>query len=143
MHRNDRSLPWARRHAWVACAVLALSAGCRDSAAPLPLDPALTGQWVLGGVDTYSQFTLEKRGTTVSGTFSSGVVTGPPIVYKVSGSAALPNVVLTWKDPDYHVTFDATLSADTDSLTGRMSFDGQPGSLTTYHRITYHATLQY
>ena len=139
MHENNRSLSSARRHAWLACAVLTLSAGCRDSAAPLPLDPALTGQWAQYGLDTYAQFTLEKRGARVSGTFSSGVVTGPPIVYTVSGSAALPHVILTWREGDSDVTFDAMLSADTNSLTGRMSFDGQPGSLTTYHRITFHA----
>lgn len=142
MH-TSRFLELARQRVWVACAVLALSAGCRDTAAPLPLDPALTGQWAQTGLDTYAQFTLQKRGTRVSGTFSSGVVTGPPIVYKVSGSATLPHVVLTWQEGDYHVTFDATLSADTDSLTGHMSFDSQPGSLTTYHRITFHAASPY
>ena len=137
MYQNDRLFQLARRHVWVVCALLALSAGCRDTTAP-SLDPALTAHWVQNGIDTYAEFVLEKRGVKVTGTYSYRGFAGPSPLYNVSGSALLPRVVLTWKQLDHRITFDATLSADTNSLTGHMSIDGQQiESPTTYYRVTY------
>ena len=137
-----RLRPMSRRHVWLLGSALLLATGCRDATSPA-LDPSLTGRWVQSGLDTYAQFVLEKRGSRVTGTFASGVVTGILQSHAVSGTATFGHVVLKWKSETYQFTFDATLpSADSNELTGVMTVDGEPaGPVTTFHRVTL-ANLQ-
>lgn len=84
-----------------------------------PLDPALSGNWVLPSVDTYSMLILQQRGTTVAGTFGDYSANQSfSEVFTLTGSADLPHVDLSWKQGAVNETFDATLSADQDSLMG-------------------------
>jgi hypothetical protein len=74
------------------------------------------------GVDTYQYFDLQTRGTTVTGALVSGGIVGVASSYRISGTAALPHVTLTWNEVNgvtYHIQFDATLSANTDTLSSR------------------------
>jgi hypothetical protein len=125
----------SRRHAWLLGSALLLATGCRDATAPV--DPSLSGRWIQNGLDTYAQFVLEKRGSRVTGTFASGVVSVVPNPHAVSGTATFGHVVLKWTSENYRFTFDATLpSADSNELTGVMIVDGEPpGPTTTFHRV--------
>lgn len=67
----------------------------------------------------------------MSGTFGYYSPVGTPDTYIVSGTAALPHVVLTWTETGNVETFDAVLSADQDTLSG--SINGGSG-LTTFRR---------
>jgi hypothetical protein len=115
--------------ALIAAALFALGCGSEPSG---PLDPALTGSWILPSVDTYEMFALEQRGDRVSGTVGFySPVQSAPLTYPVSGSAALPHVILRWVEGSNLQTFDATLSEDEQSLTGTFT----PGGGTyTFHR---------
>ena len=132
-----RFRPMSRRHAWLVGSALLLATGCRDATSP-PLDPSLTGRWLQSGLDTYAQFVLEKRGSRVTGTFASGLVSVVPNPHAVSGTATLDHVVLKWKSENYRFTFDATLpSTNSNELIGIMAVDGEPfASPTTFHRVT-------
>jgi hypothetical protein len=117
----------------MCCAVLATVNGCGSEPSG-PLDPALTGNWIIPSVDTYVMFVLQDRGTTVLGTFGLyGALGGGADIDVVSGTADLPHVVLHWVDTGINQTFDATLSDDQQSLTGTLE-DG--GTEYTFHRYT-------
>ena len=75
---------------------LVLAYGCGSNPSG-PLDPALSGKWVLPSVDSYSMFVLQQRGTVVTGTFGDYTANQPVSeVFIVSGAADLPHVVLRW-----------------------------------------------
>jgi hypothetical protein len=82
-------------------------------------------------VDTWLQLTLEQRGAEVSGTFGYYSPVARPDTYILSGTAALPHVVLTWTQDGNVETFDAVLSANQDTLSG--SINGESG-VTTFRR---------
>jgi len=106
---------------------LAFAYGCGSNPSG-PLDPALSGNWVLPSVDTYSMFVLQQRGTIVTGTFGDYTANQSfSDVFIVSGSADLPHVVLSWVQGGTQETFDATLSAGQDSLAGII----EPGAYAT------------
>ena len=116
----------------VCCATLLFASGCGSNSAPTgPLDPALTGNWVIPSVDTWLQLTLEQRGAVVSGTFGYYSPVAKPDTYVLSGTAALPHVVLTWRQGSDVETVDALLSANQDTLSG--SINGESG-VTTFRR---------
>ena len=97
---------------------LSFASGCGSNPSG-PLDPALSGQWTLPSVDTYSKFVLQQRGTVVTGTFGDYTANQSfSEEFIVSGTANLPHVVLSWVQRGTRETFDATLSADQTSLTG-------------------------
>jgi hypothetical protein len=97
-----------------------------------PLNPDLSGVWISPGVDTYSQFSLQERGDSISGTLGNcSANTSTCDTFVVSGFADLPNVELEWVQGGVHQTFAATLSDDHLTLTGNYS----PGPYSdTYHR---------
>ncbi len=98
--------------------VLLLAYGCGSNPAG-PLDPALSGNWFLPSVDTYSMLMLQQRGTLVGGTFGDYTANQSfSEVFILSGTADLPHVVLRWVQGGVNETFDARLSADQDSLVG-------------------------
>lgn len=116
----------------VCCATLLLASGCGSNSAPTgPLDPALTGKWIIPSVDTWLQLTLEQRGAAVSGTFGYYSPVASPDTYILSGTATLPHVLLTWTQDGNVETFDAVLSANQDTLSG--TIDGGSG-VTTFRR---------
>jgi len=119
-----------RSYLSICCAALLLASGCGSSPSG-PLDPALTGNWVIPGVDTWVQFSLEQRGSKVTGIFGYYSPVSSPDVHLVSGTATLPHVVLMWTEEHSPQTFDATLSSDQQSLTGTLN--GGSVSL-TFHR---------
>lgn len=124
------------RVAWLVSFALTLMLGCGDPTAPL--DPALTGSWVSWGIDSYAQFTLEKRGAEVSGTLDYGGFSGTQTSYSVRGLATVNQVVLAWKEQDYFVKFEGTLpTPNSNSLTGRLTVNGSTGPLITYTRVPY------
>ena len=133
MSITKRSLFGPRLHAWTLCAALALSAGCHDSTAPTD---ALSGQWVQYGIDSYVQLDLQKRGTSVTGTYQYSGIAGPSAPFAVTGAASAWRLVLHWTEYGHQRTFDVTLPlADPGKLTGRMSTDGGPsGDPTTFVR---------
>lgn len=140
-NRANRSVRLAQLRGWIACAMLAVSVGCRDAMAPS--DSALTGRWFENGTDTYTQLILENRGGTVSGSYGFCGFVGSPLcgpTFDVSGTAfILPHVVLAWSEPNgtggtLHLLIDATLSADGTKLTGTVSVDGQGANPTDFHR---------
>ena len=93
-----------------------------------PLDPALSGKWVLPSVDTYSMFVLQQRGAVVTGTFGDYTANQSfSEVFIVSGAVDLPHVVLRWVQGGAQETFAATLSAGQDSLVGIV----EPGAYAT------------
>lgn len=115
----------------MCCTVLAIVNGC-GSEPDGPLDPALTGNWIIPSVDTYVMFVLQDRGTTVLGTFGLyGAIGSGADINAVSGTANLPHVVLHWVDSGIDQTFDATLSDDQQSLTGTLEAGGDEY---TFHR---------
>jgi hypothetical protein len=134
MRMTKRSLFSLRLHAWTLCAALALSAGCHDSTAPS--DAALSGRWVQYGIDSYAQLDLQKRGTSVTGTYQFSGIGGPSTPFAVTGTATAWRLLLQWREGDHQISFDVTLPlADPGKLTGRMSFDGRPpGEPTTFVR---------
>ena len=116
----------------VACGVaLSLANGC-GSLPSGPLDPALTGDWILPSVDTYSKFSLQQRGTAITGTFGSFTAIGPgSATFGVTGTADLPHVVLSWVEGGTQQSFDATLSDDQQTLSGTFE---PAGFVYTFHR---------
>jgi hypothetical protein len=128
MERPEHSPRRSRPYLWIVCGTVALCMGCDSPTAPLV--PALTGRFVgPTGVDTYQYFDLQTRGTKVTGALVSGGVVGVGSSYKVSGAAVLPQVTLTWSQPNgYHIRFDATLSANTDTLSGEVSYTSSTGN---------------
>ena len=77
------------------------------------------------GIDTYNELVLEKRQSTVTGTFTFVGFPGIESRYPVTGTTALGRVLLRWTENGHNITFDATLpSASSNELTGRMSYDG-------------------
>lgn len=118
--------------ALVACGVVvSLASGC-GSLPSGPLDPALTGDWILPSVDTYSKFSLQQRGTLVTGTFGTFSAVNPGSGgVSVTGTANLPHVVLNWVEGGAPQSFDATLSDDQQSLTGTFE---PAGFVYTFHR---------
>ncbi|HEY8794968.1 MAG TPA: hypothetical protein VIM15_08465 [Gemmatimonadaceae bacterium] len=124
--------PCQRWVSLVVCGVaLSLASGCGSQPSG-PLDPALTGDWILPSVDTYSKFALQQRGTVVTGTLGyfsanhSGSTT-----FGVTGTADLPHVVLNWVEGGTPQSFDATLSEDQQTLSGTFE---PAGFVYTFHR---------
>jgi hypothetical protein len=128
--------------AGIALALALVLAGCYASTTE-PANGPLTGTWIIVGVDTYVQLSLEQRDTLVTGNhglggFTGGVdgfTPGPP----VSGTATLPSVTLHWTSmvgsTTYHYTFAATLSDDGQTLSGVESVAGDSSEQTrVYHR---------
>ena len=98
--------------------VLVFAYGCGANPSG-PLDLALSGNWILPSVDTYSMFVLQQRGTVITGTFGDYTANHSfSEVFIVSGTADLPRVIVTWVQGGVNQTFDATLSADQHSLVG-------------------------
>lgn len=115
----------------VALITLVSVSGCGSNPSG-PLNPELSGVWISPSVDTYSKFSLQERGDSISGTLSGCFAGGPTCdTFLVSGSADLPHVVLSWVEGGVRHTFDATLSDDQLTLTG--TYDSGPNS-DTYHR---------
>ena len=95
-----------------------------------PLDPALSGDWIGPlGIDTWDGFTLQQRGTLVTGThdFYSANFGGGVSHVPLSGTADLPRVMLTWGDGDSRIIATGTLSADSGQLILTDSAAGRPG----------------
>ncbi len=110
-------------------AVVLLCFGC-DALPTRPLDPALTGDWIgPPGVDTWDGFTLQQRGTLVTGThdFYSANFGGSVHHVPIGGTAELPRVTLTWQDGNYVIVATGTLAADSMQLILTDSAMGQPG----------------
>lgn len=129
----------------VAAVLMAVTAGCRSTSSPIVrarpcpttvTEPAsgwpatVTGCWLQPGVDTWAEFHLLQQGTTASGTLEfCGAIVGCAGPQEVSGSVALPKVLLHWTERSgqtYDYTFDATMSASADTLTGAITANGQP-----------------
>lgn len=124
------------RVAWLVSFALTLMLGCGDPTAPP--DPALTGSWISWGIDSYAQFTLEKRGAEVSGTLDYGGFSGTQTSYSVRGVATVNQVMLAWKERDYFVKFEASLpTPNSSALTGRLTINGNAGPRVTYTRLSY------
>src|SRR5512146_734827 len=105
------------RHILVGAAIL-LCLGCGGDPTG-PLDPARSGFWRgPGGVDTWGGFTLQQRGTVVTGThdFFSAVFSSTTHV-PVGGTADPPQVVLHWREGSDEIIASGVLSADSMSLT--------------------------
>ena len=135
-------------------AILLLVMACRQATAPLaacgptssasqgtspPWPATVNGCWVQIGVDTYAEFHLVQNGSAVTGTFNlCGALTGCTTHYPVSGTVAFPHIVLQWTEVNgqpYNETFDATVTAASDSLVGKMAVNGKPpGSTTSFVR---------
>jgi len=100
----------------------------------------VAGCWVQSGVDTYAEFLLVQRGTTVNGTFSlCSALDGCTVHYDVTGRVVFPRVVLQWTERNgerYDVTFDARVTQAADTLAGTMAVNGQPPGPTTAFRRT-------
>lgn len=120
----------------------ALACGGDHGLAPLPPgDGPLTGKWIQPSVDTWEQLDLSQSGSRVVGYYRVGSANfggnlSDPV--SVTGTAALPHVILNWTAYGTAYTMDATLSANGDSLTGTLASSGQPGSISffPFHRAT-------
>jgi len=109
--------------------VLLLGLAC-DAGPTGPLDPALSGEWRGPmGIDTWDGYTLQQRGTLVTGThdFYSANFGGGASHVPIGGTAELPRVLLTWRDGDYRIVVTGTLSADGTQLILTDSAAGLPG----------------
>ena len=113
----------------ICVATILLCASC-ESKPSEPLDSTLSGDWIIPGVDTWQQLSLQQRGTAITGTFGFYSPVAKPLTFELVGSAALPHVLLTWTLGTVPLTFDATLSDDGESMTG--SINGGPN--VTYRR---------
>jgi hypothetical protein len=112
---------------------LALAA-CHDSTAP---DRGVTGQWIHAEVDAISEFSLVRRGSVVTGTYTFSGIMGPTPSHDVSGTATGAQLHLEWTSGTQHLSFDAALPiTNPNELVGRITIDGfEPGPLMTFHRI--------
>jgi len=81
-------------------------------------------------VDTYAEFLLVQRGSTVNGTYSlCGALNGCTLHYDVTGRVQFPRVVLQWTERNGHsyaMTFDARVTQAGDTLAGTVAVNGQP-----------------
>ena len=112
-----------------AAAILASACGSQPSA---PIDPALTGRWAQPGLDTYCEFVLQQRAAQVFGTFGCFNAGAPKTQgFLLTGTAQLPHVVLAWTENGVKSTFDGTLSADQQHLSGTFSAGG---AIADFHR---------
>jgi hypothetical protein len=118
-------------------AVLASCAGftiaCKnDGVGPLPPgDGPLTGKWIQPSIDTWVQLDLSQSSTRVVGYYRTGSANfGGSLSAPtwVTGTAALPHVILQWSENGAPFTMDATLSADGDTLSGTWGRSGEPGT---------------
>ncbi len=134
----------------VAAALVFVVPGCKSATAPASVAacathtprpsiwPAnVTGCWIRPSVDTYTEFHLTQQGTVVSGAFAfCGPIGGCAPAYAVSGSVSFPSVELHWTEQNgqtYHITLDATISANYDTL----AENGQPpGPGAYYFRVS-------
>lgn len=115
----------------MACATLAIVWGCGAEPSG-PLDPALTGKWVVPSVDTYCEFDLQQRANDVSGTFGCCNATDANKQgLLLTGTAQLPHVILAWTNHGMPSTFDAVLSSDQQTLTGTFAGDDRTA---VFHR---------
>src|SRR5439155_18094107 len=114
-------------------------ATCSEVTGP-PWPATVAGCWMQSGVDTYAEFLLVQRGTTVNGTFSlCSALDGWTVHYDVTGRVVFPRVVLQWTERNgerYDVTFDARVTQAADTLAGTMAVNGQPPGPTTAFRRT-------
>ncbi len=111
--------------------VLLSGVGCRDATAPQ--SPAsVSGRWVGdAGVDTWTELRLDQSGEIVTGVYGTGSANfggnffpAGSVVGRESGSS----VVLELDANGYHYAVRATLSADGQTLSGKMSVNGGPTS---------------
>jgi len=123
-------------------AICAIACGDHGIAPLPPGDGPLTGKWIEPGVDTWVQLDLSQSSSRVVGyyrlgsaNFGNGARLSDPV--PVTGTAALPHVILNWTTNGTAFTMDATLSADGNSLTGALGPSGQPGaSSSRFNRAT-------